>query len=225
MELYYRVFILSVAPFFFLILSGCNNDHYITSMCSYGVGLNYQSRTCSINDICHNLVPTVAIYNPSITYIDTASDEPFCGTSELGISLGRPNYYDGLAHKWIDDDGTDRFWCETRPLGSSKTSPRPLVIWITGAGGGAENLYDKTSLRNKLQTFDLSGDPDRPGFILISIQPRNLHWPSAESMDGTRSDTYYRDLTSPSLNNDIAFIDYIIDTLVAEGVVDRARIY
>jgi hypothetical protein len=230
MELYFihlfkRAFFLIHALLLFLIFSGCGNDKHRDSICNHGVGLKSQSQTCSINDICNDLVPSYAIYNPTITYIHTASDEPFCGTSELGVMLGRPYYYDGMARNWIDDDGVDRYWCETRPMGTSTTSPRPLVIWIPGSGGGAGNVYDKTSLRNKQQTVDLSENPERPGFILVSIQPRNLHWPTVESQDGSRSETYYRDPNSPSTNSDIALIDHIIDTLVAEGVVERERIY
>jgi hypothetical protein len=230
MELYYkhlfkRIFFLTQVLSLILIFSGCRNNDPVNGICSLGIGLIDQPKTCSINDICCDLVPTYAIFNPELTYIDTASDEPFCGTSELGISLGRPYHYDGTARKWIDQDGVDRYWCETRPLGTSTSLPRPLVIWITGSGGGAGSVYDKTSLRNKQQTFDISGDPERPGFILVSIQPRNLHWPTAESKDGTRSEVFYRDLNSPSTNRDIAFVDHIIDTLMSEGVVDRERIY
>jgi hypothetical protein len=208
-----------------IIFSGCGNDDHEDGICTPGIGLSRPSQTCSINDICTDLVPSYAIYNPSLTYLDTESDEPFCGTSELGITLGRPYHYDGLARHWLDDDGVDRYWCESRPAGSSNNSPRPLVVWMTGSGGGAGNVYDKTSLRSKQQTFNLAGDPDRPGFILVSIQPRNLQWPSANSLDGTRSEIFYRDFESPSANSDIAFIDHVIDTLAGEGVVDLQRIY
>jgi hypothetical protein len=217
MHIFIRFFLLAQVLPLFIFLSGCINDNYddSDSICRYGIGLNRPTKTCSVNDICTDLVASYAIYNPSITYLDTASDEPFRGTSELGITLGRPYYYDGMARHWVDADSVDRFWCETRPL----------VIWIAGSGGGAGNVYDKTSLRTKQLTFDMSGDPVRPGFILVSIQPRNLHWPTADSQDGSRSETFYRDLNSPSTNSDISFVDHIIDTLVAEGVVDRKRIY
>jgi len=222
-----RVYVLTQFLLMVFILSGCGDNHHDDgdNICINGVGLNLPSPLCSVDDVCTELVPTYAIFNPTITYIDTASDEPFCGTSDRGLMLGRPYYNDGAARQWIDADGVNRYWCEIRPMGTSTTSPRPLVIWITGSGGSAGSVYDATSLRNKQQTFDLSGDPARPGFILVSIQPRNLHWLSVESQDGTRSETYYRDLNSPSTNTDIAFVDQVIDTLAAEGVVDHDRIY
>jgi predicted esterase len=207
------------------MLSGCGSNDAESEICIQGVGLKQPSNVCSINQVCTDLVPIYEIFNPTLTYIDTASDEPFCGTSERGIMSGRPYYYDGEAHRWIDVDGITRYWCEARPVNTSRGSPRPLLIWVTGSGGNAGSLYDATSLRNKLQSFDLTGDPTRPGFILVSIQPRNLHWPTVGSQDGTRSEIYYRDLHSPSTNVDIAFVDYLIDSLVAEGVVDTNRIY
>jgi dienelactone hydrolase len=42
---------------------------------------------------------------------------------------------------------------------------------------------------------------------------------------GSKHDTYHRDLDAPSTNRDVAFVDHLIDTLVAEGVVDPDRIY
>jgi hypothetical protein len=222
---YRRILFLTQVLLIILIFTGCEDDIHNDSICTHGNGLIRQSQTCSIHEICNDLVPSYAIYDSTLTYINTASDEPICGTSALGISLGRPYYYDGSARNWVDDDGVERYWCESRPVGTSSTSPRPLVIWVTGSGGGAGSVFDKTSLRNKQQRFDLSGNPERPGFILVSIQPRNLHWPTDQSHDGTRSETYYRDLNTPSTNSDIAFMDHIIDTLVAEGVVDRDRIY
>lgn len=225
MDLILRVlFWAQVLPLIF-IFSGCRDGDHVDSICNPGIGLKHSSQICTINDICTDLIPSYAIYNPAITYIDTASDEPYCGTSELGTTLGRPNYYDGVARKWKDAEGVDRYWCETRPAGTSSASPRPLVIWITGSGGGAGVVYDKTSLRTKQQSFDLTGDPERPGFILVSIQPRNLHWPTDQNRDGTRSEIYYRDFGAPSTNSDIAFIDQVIDTLAGEDVVDRERIY
>lgn len=208
-----------------LLFSACVDDDKGGGICIEGVGLSHPSPTCSTDDVCTDLVPTYAMFDPPIAHIDTASDEPSCGTSQRGLSFGRPSYNDGAARQWKDADGIIRYWCEVRPMGTSIASPRPLVIWVTGSGGNASTLYDATSLRGKQQTFDISGDPARPGFILVSIQPRNLHWPTVDRQDGTKSEIYYRDFYSPSTNPDIAFVDQIVDSLVAEGVVDRARIY
>jgi pimeloyl-ACP methyl ester carboxylesterase len=76
-----------------------------------------------------------------------------------------------------------------------------------------------------MDDYDLTDDPPRRGFILVSVQPRNLHWLTEDPESGAKHETYYRDLFSPSTNLDIAHIDHIIDELAAEGVVDTSRIY
>ncbi len=221
----YRAVTFALLHNLFFSLSGCGEHDNSAEICIQGVGLTRPSPTCSINEPCLDLVPIYAMFSPTTTYLDTASDEPVCGTSVRGLSLGRPYYRDGNARTWIDADGTIRYWCESRPAETSAQSTRPLVIWITGSGGSADSVYDATSLREKQPTFVLSGDPGRPGFILVSIQPRNLHWPTIDHQDGSKSEIYYRDLYTPSTNADIAFIDHIIDILVIEGVVDRNRVY
>jgi hypothetical protein len=216
---------LTLIQVLFFTFTGCGENNHSDSLCATGIGLSHPSPTCSIDEVCLDLVPIYAMFSPTTTYLDTPSDEPVCETSERGLATGRPYYNDGSARSWVDADGVNRYWCEARPPGASTHSTRPLVIWITGSGGSAGGLYDTTSLRDKQQTFNLSRDPERPGFILVSIQPRNLHWPTVDSQDGTKSEIYYRDFYAPSTNTDIAFIDHIIDALVSEGVVDSDRIY
>ena len=69
------------------------------------------------------------------------------------------------------------------------------------------------------------GDPSRPGFLLVSVQGRSLHYPTGNPRDGHHHDFYYRDLGAPSTNPDIANVDRIVDQLSASGAVDRSRIY
>lgn len=89
----------------------------------------------------------------------------------------------------------------------------------------ASTVYDYTSVRAKAERFDLSGDPARPGFALLSIQGRNLHYPTFNPRDGHHHDFYYRDLASPSTNPDLANLDRLIDDLTADGRIDPTRIY
>jgi pimeloyl-ACP methyl ester carboxylesterase len=86
-------------------------------------------------------------------------------------------------------------------------------------------VYNFTSIRAKAVNYDLSDDPARPGFVLLAVQGRNLHYPTHAARDGHHHDFYFRDLGSPSRNPDIANLDRLIDELVAGGVVDRNRIY
>ena len=69
---------------------------------------------------------------------------------------------------------------------------------------------------------NLSGDAGRPGYILVSVQGRNLHWPTVDPEEGSKHDSYHR---NPAANRDVAFFDHLIDSLVAEGVADPKRIY
>lgn len=118
-----------------------------------------------------------------------------------------------------------RYYCEYRPPGASSSSKRPLVIFFPGSGGNGQTVYDFTSLRNKAIDFDLSGDGARPGYILVSPQARNLHWPTEDHQDGSKYDTYHRNTGYNSSNIDIQFLDALIDTLVSEGIVESSRIY
>lgn len=193
--------------------------------CLDGVGLARPVPVCSTAEPCTELLASYALLDPPVDRIETASDRPVCGTTSVGIGRGQPMFDDGAPSTWTDPDGVDRFWCEHRPAGTSSTSPRPVVIWVPPSGSTADGLYDTTSLRSKAPTYDLSGDPTRPGFILVSIQPRNLRWPTADPQQGTKSDSFFRDLGAPSTNPDIALLDHVVDALVSEGVADPARIF
>lgn len=182
--------------------------------CNAETGLPAPLATCSPDQPCERLV---ALEPPSAATRPT--DVPECRT---GLLSGRPLYFDGGPKSRAGIDGTTRYWCEYRPL-ASRWSPRPLVIFLHGAYGEADNVYNSTSLRTKAITYPLA--PLKPGFILVSVQGRNLHWPTADPRDGAHHDMFFRDLGSPSSNPDVANVDAIIDGLVAEGVVDTRRIY
>ncbi len=122
--------------------------------------------------------------------------------------------------------GFTRHSCVYRPPGVSASSTRPLVLWFhPGGDGTADTLSEQTHLLQKAEQFNLSGDPARPGFVLVAIQGRNLRFPTLAARDGHHHDFYFRDLASPSTNPDIANADSVIDTLVSDGIVDTNRIY
>jgi pimeloyl-ACP methyl ester carboxylesterase len=184
--------------------------------CDPRIGLTAPLPACSPDEPCRRLLPLYE--RAGIAEIAEPSTLPRCATTEEG----RRMFDDGAPHTMVDDGGVTRSWCEFRPPGTSAASPRPLVLFAIGSGGSASDAYDYLSLRGKAEAFELGNGR---GFILVSLQPRNLHWPTTNPEDGSKFDTYYRDLASPSTNPDIAFADAVVDGLVAEGVVDRARIY
>jgi poly(3-hydroxybutyrate) depolymerase len=122
--------------------------------------------------------------------------------------------------------GFTRHACIYRPSGASTTSKRPLILWFHPGGEGSADLAgSEASLLAKASSYDLTGDPARPGFVLVSVQGRNLRFPTMAPRDGQHHDFYYRDLLSPSSNPDIANTDALIDAMVQEGIVDTNRIY
>ncbi len=184
---------------------------------------------CSLERPCTNLLPVYTdprVTDPPLSEINVGSFAPSrCETDERGLELGHTAHDDGPPIAWTDVDGGTRYHCEYRPPSVSVASKRPLLVFVHGSGGNADSIYGRTSLRDKAPAFDLTGDSDRLGFIVIAPQARNLHWPTIEPQDGSKHDTFYRDLLSPSNNRDIAYYDHLIDSAVAEGIVDPDRIY
>ena len=196
--------------------SGRWPEGYDPSQCNPGTGMPQPLTVCSAEDPCLNPLPL-----EEEGTIATPSNRPTC---RVDISE-RPFYDDGPPLEWTDSTGVDRYACMYTPEGTSAESPRPLVLWFHGSGGGADDLYNRTSLRTKAIDYDLSGDLARPGFILLSVEGRNLHWPSADPRDGAQHDTLFRDFYVPSINPDIANADRLIDDIASTGIVDTSRIY
>ncbi|MFV2071710.1 MAG: hypothetical protein ACC742_03550 [Thermoanaerobaculales bacterium] len=193
--------------------------------CNASIGTIAPAPVCTPDLPCVNLLPTYAFLDPPVFRIDHPSDQPACVTGERGLGWGRPAFDDGPPRTWLDGNGVLRYRCEARPSAAAPPSGWPLVVWIPGSGGHAASLYDTTSLRGKVSSFNLADGAGQPGFMIVSPQPRNLHWPTSDPQDGTKHDSYYRDLNSPSSNPDIAHLDAVIDHLVAEGDVDPLRIF
>jgi dienelactone hydrolase len=141
--------------------------------------------------------------------------------------MAHPPFNDGPPETWVDMvNGNARAACIFKPPGTSSASLRPLVLFVHGSLGHAQDLYDETLLRQKATTFDLSGDASRPGFVVVADQGRNLDNPNGYSGPGPRHDIYYRDFGLPSSTNpDVRAFDHIIDTLVAAGGIDTTRVY
>lgn len=127
-----------------------------------------------------------------------------------------------------DANGTPRYACLYEPPGASPASPRPLVVFVHPSLVNADSVWQATDLPLHVATGDLSGDPARPGFILLAPQGRNTchYYPTADQ-HGSGWDNWYRNLDpgDPAINVDAATLDHFIAEQVASGKVDGARIF
>jgi pimeloyl-ACP methyl ester carboxylesterase len=186
-------------------------------LCDRDTGRTEPVPLCSPEDPCVDLASELP---PGP--ITRATEKPVCSTDP---GSGRAIHSDPRLRR-TDADGTPRFACVYRPPAATAARPRPLVVFLHGGGGGgARDVYDHTQLRTKAVTFNLTDDPERSGFFLVSVQGRNLHYPEGTHRDGHHHDFHFRSLDAPSANPDVAFLDDLIDELAADPSVDRRRIY
>jgi len=153
------------------------------------------------------------------------------GSGALGVLLNLSNQCSVLGGEtlnWTDANGEARAACLFTPAGASKATPLPLVVFLQGSLAPAVPqllLNDWVSL---YQTQDLSGDPKRPGFILLLPIGRNTHhfYPYPDDY-ALGFDNWYRNLDrgSPGLNVDVAAIDQFIGQVRNRGIVDDDRLY
>ena len=138
---------------------------------------------------------------------------------------------------WTDADGTPRRACLYEPPGASADRPLPLIIYLHPSLFTADTLAAATNVLDFQTTADLTGDPDRPGFIVVAPEGRATeHFYPTPDDRGTGWDNWYRqlekrgrdvvvdDVTYPQ-NVDAATIDHYVDAVIATGHVDRRRIY
>src|SRR5262249_17310882 len=148
--------------------------------CSPAIGL------CAPLPVCSASAPCTGLLGQQVT---TELDVPKCRTT----AAGRPMFDDGPPLVWNDAlTGDSRAACGFVPPGASASTPVPLLGFLHGSHGGADDVYDFTSLRSKAQA---------QAFALVSLQGRNLHW-QGPNPDGAHHDYFYRDLASPSMNPD-----------------------
>lgn len=148
--------------------------------------------------------------------------KPACGSGEL---LG----------PWKDGNGSDRYAC----LYNSKTAGAhiklPLLVYLHPSLFQAKTIT-RTNLLGFQERYALSGDPKRPGFMVLAPQGRKTahHYPVSDRT-GTGWDNWYRQLSPAGEvkigdtvypeNVDAATIDHFIAQQVATGRVDADRIY
>ena len=100
------------------------------------------------------------------------------------------------------------------PSGYRDRLPLPLVVFFHNEVDNPTAIHRRTRLRKRYGKLDLSGDPERPGFLILAPQARRIGHLLRFDTDYTAAD-----------NVDIETVDKFIDKLVAAGEVDSERIY
>jgi len=129
---------------------------------------------------------------------------------------------------WTDSAGTPRQACLHAPANASPQQQLPLVTFLQGSlvPADPQSLISGWELLNG--NTDLSGDPARPGFILLVPYGRDTeHFYPYPDDTGLGWDNWYRnfDRADPALNLDAAAIDNFIQQVRDRGIVDEQRIY
>lgn len=140
--------------------------------------------------------------------------------------------------RWADGDGTMRDACLFEPAAASIDHKLPLVIYLHPSLVGTDLSLDVANIRSQLETADLSGDPDKPGFIMLAPYGRigTRYYPLPDQNYSPGWDNWYRQMlpdgqdrrvngTTYPANVDAAAIDHYLEWVLAQGKVDPKRIY
>jgi predicted esterase len=140
--------------------------------------------------------------------------------------------------RWADGDGTMRDACLFEPASASTEHKLPLLIYLHPSLVGTDLSLDVSNIRSQLETADLSGDPDKPGFIMLAPYGRvgTRYYPLPDQDYSPGWDNWYRQMlpdgqerrvngTTYAANVDAAAIDHYLALVLAQGKVDPKRIY
>lgn len=129
---------------------------------------------------------------------------------------------------WTDPTGDKRAACLIVPPQASRAKPLPLLTFLQGSLVPAAPQVPLTGWQPQTRKADLTGDPARPGFILLVPIGRNTHhhYPFPDEY-APGWDNWHRNLdrNSPFLNLDVAAIDQFIAMVKSRGIVDANRQY
>jgi poly(3-hydroxybutyrate) depolymerase len=161
---------------------------------------------------------------------------PFGNPPAAIIAAVKPRCGDGdLLGPWPDADNNERYACLYEPPWADRQHKLPLIVFLHPSLFPAGNV-DRTGLLELAKTFSLTGDPKRPGFIVLAPEGRKTshHYPYPDNR-GIGWDNWYRQLNplgaatvggvSYQENADAAAIDHFVLHEVATGKVDPSRIY
>lgn len=181
--------------------------------CDGTVGVREPLEPCSTTAPCTMLLPS----QRGRSEIHDPTDVPTCRAPDA-----RGGFRDGTPTA-REIEGVTRYACVFVPPDARPEAPVPLVLFFHGPGASADQVYAATSLRRKAASYALG--EGSTGFALVSVQARNLHWPTSDPRDGPHFDSLHRDLASPSTSSDVALADAIVDEMVGSGRVDARRVF
>lgn len=134
----------------------------------------------------------------------------------------------GEVLQWEDGDATPRQACLYTPPQASAQARLPLVVFLQGSLFPADQQTLLSNYDLVYTTADLTGDPARPGFILLVPQGRDTghHYPFPDDT-GLGWDNWYRNFNraDPAMNRDAQTVDHFIEAVKARNIVDDRRIY
>ena len=182
-------------------------DAGTTLHCDGVTGLVDPQSVCTGEDIC---LDGVYFSNGRVVHEDISvpSFIPSCRSRDGSMDDGPPLSY-------ADSRGVTRYACIHEPVHSN---PLPLILFFHGGGGGADGTYNMT-LATEADSFPLSRHAGTVGFVLVSVQGRNLH--SVMHRPAPSFDFLYRHQDNP----DVEFADHLVDLLVQSGTADASQVY
>ncbi len=137
--------------------------------------------------------------------------EPKQGTGRVGR---RPACRGATILEHQGPERAPRYACVFSPRGATERAPLPLLIFFHDVHDDPSALHKKTHLRKHYRTFDLSGEPQHAGFIVLAPQARRL-------AGVLRFDSDYH----ADENADVQALDKFVQQLQDQGLIDPTRIY
>lgn len=127
-----------------------------------------------------------------------------------------------IPQKTFYNETQTRYFCSYVPPQPNATTAEkkkfPLVIFVGGSSSDASMLYGRPLLWRMLA--------NDKNFSLITVQNVNRHWHASgwigQREDGGKFDDYYKNFTD---NDDVKFLDALIDKMVDLNETDPSRIY
>lgn len=134
---------------------------------------------------------------------------------------GRPGCRRARVLEDRDPNDVPRYGCVFAPPDLDERKPLPLLVFLHGDLDDPRAVHQKTGLQNRYRSFDLTGDSQHQGFVILAPQARRILIGKAKFSQTERWDVDYTGADSA----DAKAIDRFVDRLIAEGAVDARQIY
>jgi poly(3-hydroxybutyrate) depolymerase len=152
-----------------------------------------------------------------------ASGQP---NRDIRRTVGRPACRRGRILEHRDAEGAPRYACLFGPSGAEATAPLPLLIFFHPGHADPTIVRKATGLPQKSLDFELA--TAKTGKGERERAPRAGYWilaPQGRALFGEKRGVVFDTEYVSEDNVDIQTVDQFIDAIVAEGIVDRSRIY